>query len=142
MRKNFKIVQSIIIEGEDFYYDLHNNYDFSNFQLNKLDDYAIMSFAKTRGAWVPLESPSNVVLHFRGLRYVHFSKDFFINPSTNIEELGYKAVDDENLDWLGREDKSLSDDHLVLRFDNDEFIRIYAEIVEVKLPNLAPGCSL
>ncbi|MBS1632569.1 MAG: hypothetical protein JST10_08350 [Bacteroidetes bacterium] len=132
MRKNFKIAQSISIEGEGFYYDLHNNYDFSNLQLSSSNNSVYISFTRKNGGWVPSENPLKLGLLFYGLKLIYFSKNFFINPSTNIEELGYKAIDDENLDWLSQEDKSLSDDHLVFRFDNDEFIRIYAETVEVK----------
>lgn len=132
MHKNFKIAQSISIEGEGFYYDLHNNYDFSNLQLNTINNFALISFIKTKGDWVPSENPPNLVLSFSGLEYIYFSKGFFINQSKNIEELGYKEIENENLDWLIQEDKFLPEHHLVIRFDNDEFIRIYGETVEVK----------
>lgn len=133
MNKNFKITQSISIEGEGFYYDLHNNYDFSTFELSTLNNFALIKFIKTKGEWVPLESPPNVILSFYGLKYVSFSKYFFINQSKNIEELGYKETKGENLDWLIQEDKALPEDHLVIRFDNDEFVRIYAETIEITL---------
>jgi len=133
MQKSFKISHSIEAEGEGFCYDLHNNYEFLTLQINSKNQQVVIRFAKTRGHRVPVENPPNLELSFYGLIHISFSEGFFINQSKTIEEIGYKESNNDNLDWLIEEDKTQPEYHLIIRFDNDEFIRIYAETAEIKV---------
>ncbi|MBA3673949.1 MAG: hypothetical protein H0W75_03175 [Chitinophagaceae bacterium] len=53
--------------------------------------------------------------------------------STNIEEIGYKQKDDQDYDWLEQEEKSDETEHIIIRFESNDYIRIFCEYIEVKI---------
>lgn len=131
MVKKFRIDQSIAIEGTNFYYDLHNNYEFSFLDLSTTDNHTHLHFLRKRDEWVPMDSPENIVIQFLQISHISFSESFFLQPCAEIEELGYKNAEDFDMDWLANENSSNDEFHFIIRFANDEFVRLFCERVEV-----------
>lgn len=137
MISNFKIEDSIGLRGEDFYFDLHNDYDLYNlsFSLN-LNKNLVILFRETEGDWTKEENPKQVRIQFNQLDFFEISKNFFLDKESpvTIEEIGFKIPTDENYDWLIRDEQREPDSqyHLVLRMSDSNYIRIGCKKVLVE----------
>lgn len=59
-----------------------------------------------------------------------------------VAEVGYKAANDHEDEWLMSEEQAGPGDHLLFRFVDDEHIRLYAERANLELARAnAPEAS-
>lgn len=131
MRKDFVISNSIVLEGKDYYYDLHNCYSVKEIKFKNKSKVSKFVFAKVQGDWVSENSPKTIEIIFSGVSYFESSNKFFKNLPEDVEEIGYKNEGDFDYDWLLNEEQSTPQDHFVLRFVNDDYVRVFAD--EIKL---------
>jgi hypothetical protein len=127
MEKNFQITDSIYLKLNHSQYDIHNDYDFEKLTLDSEFNQLNVYLVKGTGDWIKKEDPSKIVILFEGLDHVSFSEGFFKEKSTTIEEFGYKSESDFDLQWLKAEEQSENGDHLIIRFENNEYLRIYSK---------------
>lgn len=115
------------------HYDIHNDYDFEKLvldsQLNELNIYLV----KAKGDWVKKEDPDRISISFKNLLHISFSVEFFNERSPTIEEIGYKSKDDFDYEWLKNDEQIETEDHLVIRFESNEHLRVYSEWVQAKV---------
>ncbi len=125
MERNFKIKQGVEVWWGSKFVDLHNLYDFCDIVFSQANDMLTIVFRRNQFE-VPkdLEIPKQVLFVFSGLQHLQVNDDLLHNRKLQLEEIGYKSPGDYNLDWLTTEDKSKEEDHIILRFQEDEFIRI------------------
>lgn len=133
MTKNFDIKQMIEIrDREQRVHDIHNNYDFKEVKLNSVAEARLeICFDKTEGDWVSESDPEKITFVFEGVKYLEFSKGFFTEETTTVDEMGYKDPEDFDYDWLMDEEHFTGGQHFVFRFVYDEHIRIFAERIEL-----------
>jgi hypothetical protein len=134
MKKNFKVVDGIAIQFENFYLDLHNDYDVININI-KIEEQTIVKllFNKLNEKWVNKENPSSIVLEFEGLENLDFSENLFTTFSNTIEEIGYKDKNDKDYDWIQSESQSNIESNIFFRFENDGYIKIYSQSAILRL---------
>jgi hypothetical protein len=128
MIRNFKIHNSIAIQIDSSYFDLHNCYDLEQIRLLVCNESSIeMSFQRTEGHWVPTDSPKRIQIVFQKIKYLEFSPFLLNNFSPNIEEVGFKEANDHDYNWLLTEEQADNDCHIFFRFENEEYLRLYCE---------------
>lgn len=134
MNKDFKIRHTSVevIDAEQHVYDVHNCYKFRGINIRVDADNSLeVLFVKISGEWVKESDPSKITFVFRGVKYLEFSKLFFVEQSSTIDELGYKAPEDNDYDWLMSEEHFTGDQHFVFRFVYGEHLRIFADSIEL-----------
>jgi hypothetical protein len=132
LRRNFTIGQGVEIQCGSLVVDLHNCYDFAGFSFEAGTRSFDMNFQRNVHG-EKLHSPEQVALCISGVTYLELSPNFVAEKNLGVEELGYKPSGDRDLDWLVREEKSAPDHQLILRFTNDEFIRVDGDVATVKM---------
>ncbi len=124
MIKNFELDQSSAIIYSDDVYDLHNCYDYIGVTIVgkscelKIKFELIIDYGKGK---------PTLSLVFKNIKYLEFNKNFGSIKITGIEELGYKNPNDTDDSWLLNKDQATKYDHLFIRLENNEFIRVYSE---------------
>ena len=134
MRKNFTIDKSVYIlnELQHKYYDLHNNYHFHQCAIIPSNATIILIWIRLDREWIQDDQPKEVVINFKKISFFKLSDNILNDRVVQIQEMGYKMSDDNDLDWLDNEEHFSDECHMIFRFENDEFIRIQAEFAEVK----------
>lgn len=128
MKKNFVVDNSVALEGNDFYYDLHNSYVVSNINLSPDKKTLKIVLERLNGNWIKETDPKKIELVFENINFLDVSSNFDHLPQ-GIEEIGYKNEGDFDYDWLMNEDAD--NDHLVLRLVNDEYLRVLSGSAKV-----------
>ena len=132
MKRSFSIDQTIAISGESFYYDLHNCYNFQFFIYDAINKKLELVFSKARKDNVKKEDPENLKMTFVNPKFFQLSENFLMNKQSTITEIGFKRKNDtENSGAFIDEKKSLKRDHMIIYFDEDDYLRVYAESVEL-----------
>lgn len=130
MNKNFVINQSVYLVYDNIFYDLHNDYKFHELNIRNEKREIILTWIKRNEEWVNTETANEIKLYFKDVSYFQMSENFLKDGTERIEEIGYKEPSDFDLDWLNFEGSQSALQHMFLRFQYDEFIRIYSETVE------------
>lgn len=126
MKKQFKIDHSIAIEMDGKYIDLHNFYSFEGFIIDIPKNEVKLKWTKLE-KWDEERGDKYVCIVFENISFFNMSDDFFkVNPK-RLEEIGYKECHDFDYDWLNNEYQSKEDYHMVFRFEQDEYLRVYSE---------------
>lgn len=134
MEKDFKIKYTSveIIDREQHIYDIHNCYKFKGIKVTSdVESILDIFFNKISGEWVKESDPEKITFVFQGVKYLEFSKGFFIGDTTTVDEMGYKDPEDFDYDWLIGEEHFNGAQHFVFRFVYDEHIRVFAEKIEL-----------
>ncbi|MEJ1338508.1 MAG: hypothetical protein RPU40_06480 [Candidatus Sedimenticola sp. (ex Thyasira tokunagai)] len=130
MKKEFLLGQSNEVIKADKIYDLHNLYDFVGIALNGKDRQLRILFEPSPSYG---ERSVSVSLVFNEIDYLELSSNFGSRVIQNLDEMGYKNPDDQDDEWLLDEQQSTPNDHLFIRFEGNDFIRVHcqhADIVE------------
>lgn len=130
MNKNFSIDSAIEIKFEGNLYDLHNRYDFKELKIDVTTHSAKLLFTINNDT---TGYASEISFTFSQIDYFELSSNFTSRLTHELEEMGYKNPEDNNIDWLIKENKSTEKDHLLFRFINDEFLRIHAKSVHCSI---------
>jgi hypothetical protein len=131
MKKDFVIDNSIALEGEDFYYDIHNCYSVKAIELEKGNNQLRVVFEKGQGSWIKEDDPQTIELHFANVSFFETSHTFSENAPKDIEEMGYKNKGDFDYDYFQTEELSTEDDDFILRFINDDYVRVFADTIQI-----------
>ena len=128
MKKNFIVGQSNeVIKGKNLY-DLHNLYNFVEVCVNTENSQLKILFQPLDGFQ---KQKNSIVFIFHSLDYLELSTDFGTRKITTLEELGYKAPNDYDTDWILSENQSSPDDHLFFRLNKDNYVRVHSEKVNL-----------
>lgn len=133
MKKGFLVGQSNEVVKEGKIYDLHNEYDFSGIAVNGTKQLRVLFEPNS-------ESGSDnmpVSLLFDEIDYLELSRNFGSRAVQSLDELGYKTPDDHDNEWLLGEQQASNGDHLFIRLDGVDFIRVHsrsADLVEASTP--------
>ena len=123
MKKNFQLGQSNEIIIHDEIFDLHNCYDLTSITIMGSECSLKIFLSPTHGTQNKIYP---VFFFFNLLDYLKFSPGFGTRSISNIDEMGYKAKDDRDDEWLLTEQQATWDDHLFLRFSKNDFIRVHS----------------
>ncbi len=68
-----------------------------------------------------------MVLSCFGVHHLEISDGVLAGKAGELEEIGFKEPDDNDLNWLVDEEKASKTFHIVFAFQNDEYIRVGSE---------------
>jgi hypothetical protein len=129
MEMDFALDQGNAVIRNGLLYDLHNFYDFAGAAIDG-KKLVTMSFVPNRvhgsGA-VPL------TIEFSEIDVFELSPGFAVEDVTDIDEMGFKNPNDQDLDWLLDQRQATPTDHLVFRFAGGHFLRVHARIATLKV---------
>ena len=122
MELSYTLDQMIALQSGTSYLDLHNDYELVSAQHDGARCY--LHFVKRTAVWVKVPDPSHLVLVFEQVHY--FQQSAGMQLPTSIEEIGFKEPNDFDVDWFMERPEG-EKDHILFRFEEDQFIRIGAE---------------
>lgn len=102
--------------------DIHNTFDFSIVNLDFQKMEAVFVLKPYRN-----EHSDVIELTFQNVNYFQFTENPFTQHCDAIHEVGYKRIDDHNMDWIMAESDYKQGDHFILRLTNGADLRIGAE---------------
>lgn len=129
--KNFKIIDSIAIEFENDYLDLHSNFDFLSMLYNVENRTVELNWAKCSGEWAKHEKYKNLqlVFNFVDIFCVHprdSEKSF--SEDDSLSYIGYLNPNDlEVMEGFLPPEQSKDDYHMVLGFESGLVLKIYSK---------------
>src|SRR5689334_9769772 len=126
MSKNFKIYGGVILESQNFSFDIHNDFDLKGLSINLFDKELNILFERFESDWINGDLPIKFELEFKNFKTFNISKNFFSSSDLTVDQIGYKEKDDTNMDWLIEEENFQEGFDYVIRLMNDEFLRINA----------------
>jgi hypothetical protein len=132
VKKNFRTADAVAIQIDALYIDLHNDFSLKSLEINFPERTFRISFLRITE---PQNSNScqELTLTFLEIDYLSASPGLVGPHGHGISELGYKAPLDLDHHWLMSEAEASPLDHLFLRFDGDEFIRLHSAQVQAKV---------
>lgn len=118
--ENFAFADDLIgIECGSQYWDLHNNFTFSDYQ--NVDGVLRLIWKRCSGAWVPADLPETVSLKITGVSKFEVRGE----PGEGFDEFGFFPSETSgNVDHNGSSSPSEGSDVLVFRFDDGSEIAI------------------
>jgi len=133
MKRCFKIAQAneVVVEGK--VYDLHNFFDLSAVASFPGEKCFRVCFRRCYPADLPAEERVEVCIEISNPHRVEVSADILRGERRDLDELGYKAPMDDDIEWLVAEEKSLEDYDLVLRFVGGGYIRLGGAVAKAFL---------
>lgn len=120
------VADSIAIQLNGTYYDVHNDYNFIGLMKNDTTKTAVLFFEKKMASWVNSEAPKYLLLFFYGLNFFELSIIDVVLPA-KLEEIGFKDPTDFDIDWLISNQNEQDNLHIIFRLEGDGFIRIGGE---------------
>jgi hypothetical protein len=130
MKKNFIIADSIAIQTQEGYYDIHNNFYMNELVVDFMSRSTKIRFDRFFDESKLLKKKESLTLIFSNIDYFNISTNFLHVMPRDVEEFGYKSPDDFDHDWLISESDVNEVDHFFIRFSEDEFIRIHGSNIE------------
>lgn len=128
MEKNFRIGQSneLIRGGKVF--DLHNLYDYKGIILK--GSRLLLIFFEPNLQYGADQVP--ILLEFSDVSSLEISPNFGETEMVDLEEMGYKAVGDNDYNWLLDEQQATKNDDLFFRFGDRHFIRVNSLVATLR----------
>ena len=122
MKLTYTRDQFIALQSDKGYFDLHNGYEL----VSALRDSArcYLHFVKRTAKWVKAPDPSHLALVFEHVQY--FQQSEGLQLPNSIQEIGFKELNDLDVDWF-MELPEAETDHMLFRLEDDQFIRIGAD---------------
>jgi hypothetical protein len=123
---NFKISSFTEIEYKGQEFDLHNNFSFESYSMNREKSELRIFFKKSDGDWVPKDEPGNLTFILSEIKYlktVEPSQEYFEDDSI-LAGITFFWADDraENYGLLEQETPNPGDD-IIFTFESDRVIR-------------------
>ena len=109
MKLTYTIDQTIAIESEAGYFDLHNCYHVVS--ARQMGNVCYVGFDKSSGSWVNPEDPAHLTMVFEQAAYFQLSQG--LEFPAWLEFIGFKEPEDHDPEWFmeAPEDKPV---HIVL----------------------------
>ncbi|TDN39134.1 hypothetical protein E4631_24125 [Hymenobacter sp. UV11] len=122
MQLTYALDQFIALQRGKHYFDLHNDYELVSVLRDSARCY--LHFVKRTAKWVKAPDPSHLALVFEHVQY--FQQSEGLELPNSVQEIGFKEVNDLDVDWFMQLPRAETD-HILFRLEDDQFIRIGAE---------------
>ena len=130
--EDFDFLSSIELKVSDHILDLHNNYNLMKF-VSSEDVRTVSILFQLDTSFETPDKIKQFTLLFSGVDYVVNSSHTDKMKIKDIADFGFKNANDSDLEWLIEPADAAEDDHFVIRFETDAFIRIHAEKAKVNI---------
>ncbi len=106
--KNFTIEPGFCtLASQGKHFDLHNCFELVNITHDPADKKAVLTFSKSKGDWVPENSPGNLQLAFSNVSQIFYKDHDTDYPPELIDQdqntlsmMGFSNGDDETMDGI------------------------------------------
>lgn len=137
MKVNFDIIENYALGHEGQHIDLHNNFDFVNFDYNIVDREITLTWKKSRIEEGNKNEPEDLVLLHKEVDYLAIAdqnqKDSF-NDNTCLGEVTFSPLADR---WINKDiypqSKPNNGDDILYLFEDGKVIRICCGQIELKV---------
>lgn len=133
--ENFSIPDSVAIDFQGCYLDLHNNYDFSGLTYEVDSQRVTLKWSKSDGEWAEKEVYSGLSLVFDSVSVFSVSPRASEQPFSEdncLSYIGFLHPDDIDLmDGFLPPENAGDTYHLVFGFDSGQVVKLYAEVVSL-----------
>lgn len=131
MQKNFVIDNGIALEGDHFYLDVHNCYSLVDFEMNTKSGKSNINISFKKAEECFLDGrPFNFRMSFLNISYFD-CKGLFSKSIHDIELIGYKETEDNDLSWLLEEKHFDINCCMVFLFNDDSYLKVQCEKIEL-----------
>lgn len=133
--ENFLVIDSVAIEYDGSYLDLHNNFDFTALTYEVSTRRVALEWRKNSGEWARNENYEKFKLLFENVSvfYVYTrnsSKPF--SEDDCLSYIGYLHPDDvELMEGFLPPEQSGNDYHLIFGFESGLVIKLYSENIKL-----------
>jgi len=132
MRRTFRIQKEIELHVGEEWFDMKNIYFFSGLDLDATSGKVRLIFEGHPESGRPELIGKKVAVCFYQISHFEVSRLFVPKVNTELLRIGFKSPSDYDTDWLLSDEQSEEVDHLLFCLGNDEFVRIYANRVELE----------
>ena len=97
MNRNYEIVDGIYLVQGSYELDLHNNFDFKNLEYSIAERKLVLSWERSKGDWVSLDTPKALTIEFNEVSEFRFMPRDSEKPFTEddcINSFGYWVDED------------------------------------------------
>lgn len=124
MISNFSFDGSAGIRVGDSHYDLHSFFSVLHLLIDPAAGSVVLELSSIEEFRTHTHEAKALRLVFSGVDYVEVSPGVCKGGSDTIEEIGFKAPNDRDDEWLKPTDRAEHSDHLFIRLSNLEFVRL------------------
>jgi len=132
---DFKIVDSMALEKDSYYFDLHSNYDFVGLSYNVVNQQVVLEWKKSTENWAKNERYQNLKLIFDSVSLFCISPRDDEKPLSEdncLSHIGYLHPDDmELMEGFLPADQSGDNYHLVIGFESNLVVKVYSKLVKL-----------
>jgi hypothetical protein len=135
MKINFQLTQNYALNYDSRHIDLHNNFNFINFEYNIETMTLVLRWVKSLGNWVQEDEPQQLVLLHKNVSYLtvlsrdpemSLSEDFSLSDITFFPSSS-RDINDSIIDKNLPEE----DDDILYMFQSGQVIRVRCEEIEL-----------
>ncbi len=129
----FAIKSGVIVEGANYWYDLHNDYELQSIAIEAADESTMaLRFKRYTYPGQGSNLPLHVTILFRALEYLSIDRAFFLRSHDTVNSIGFKEAANVDSDWEVDFQSRQLDMHMVVSFFDGGTIRVCADIVSVE----------
>lgn len=138
MKTSFEIIENYGINFEGIHIDLHNNFDYSNFENNIEKREIKLYFRKSKGEWIPINEVESVILIHKNVNYLKIieqDEHSKFEDDCSLSEISFfPSTEREMNDSIIPQPKPNIKDDILYFFENGQLIRIHCEevLIEIK----------
>ena len=137
MKTNFEVIENYAINFEGKHIDLHNNFDYFNFENNIEKREIKLHFRKSNGKWIPeTEINSLILIHKNAnfLRIIEQDENSKFEVDCSLSEISFfPSTEREMNDSIIPQSKPKEKDDILYFFENGQLIRIHCEEVLIEI---------
>ena len=143
MKTNFEIDGTISVVSEESYFDLHNDYDFIDFEHTEENKIAVFHWTRAEGSWVDESLPMNLKMTFSGVKRTKEKERDPEIPHTEdtcLSSISFlPTIFEDSYEDLCPGYRS-DEEHLSISLMSKAGFKVWAESaeLEIDLPNQAP----
>jgi len=134
VESNFRIRNFIEVEIDGRFFDLHNNFDFTGYEVNETANEINLYFEKSKGNWVPANEVNKLVFTLQNVNYLNTipPNQEMIANDTCLASITYFYHEDrkENYGLLDKELPGPEDD-IIFTFESERVFRANCEKMTV-----------
>src|SRR5215203_5122351 len=135
MKVNFEITQTIELNINERCFDLHNNFDFVNFEYKVEERVLLLRFKKSSGDWVRKDESDFLVLEHKNVNYLNIIPRDSEVPFSEDKCLCFVAYFHSSCrdinDSHGNEKVPNEGDDIIYSFESNQVIRINCDSIEL-----------
>lgn len=136
MTTDFDIEGNYALRQDGLLFDLHNNFDLSDFHYNVKTREFIITWIKTSGEWVKSDEADELTVRHRNVSFLTISDRDTDSNSDDDKTLGdisfFPSTSRDINDSVIIQARPTTDDDILYFFENGQLIRVCCETIELR----------